>query len=92
MVARLSKARVERLLAAVDGPPAELAAEIEAAIRVVRGAGSAVDHLVALGRAEDARRFEAGDRDVLWDLAVELNELRMLTPGSDATPGELGPR
>lgn len=76
---RLTKAQVERLLEAVDGPPDDLVAALTTAIQSLRGDGSLDTHLRAVGRDAMARAIAGGDADAAVALALELNELRSLS-------------
>jgi hypothetical protein len=79
-MADLSKADVERLLAAVDQTPAELREALTTALRVVLERDGDWADLVAGNGWPESRvnALRADDQDALWDLAAELNELRHL--------------
>lgn len=75
---RLTKAQVETLLAAIDGPLPELLVAIERAVDVLHP-GEGLDAVLRrLGRAVEADALAAGDEQTAWDLAIELNEQRRL--------------
>jgi hypothetical protein len=89
IVPALSKRDVEELLAAVDEDEAVLQAALTKALAVVLGLDPAATPWAdvverAAGEAgwPESRRHDLldGDRDAMWDLAAELNELRTLRP------------
>ena len=78
MSARLTKAQVETLMAAVDGPLAVLVRTLEEVL-AEPGPTEDLDSILRRhGRGEAADRIRAGDGSAAWDLAAELNERRHL--------------
>ena len=85
----LSKRDVEELLAAVDSDGATLQAALTKALALALGTAPATaqwDDVVERAATEagwpESRKRDllAADRDAMWDLAAELNELRNLRP------------
>src|SRR5438874_4925539 len=79
-MADLTKADVERLLAAVDRSPVELRDALTMALRIVLERDVDWPELVTGNGWPDSRvdALLSDDQDALWDLAAELNELRHL--------------
>ena len=79
-MADLTKADVERLLAAVDRSPVELRDALTVALRIVLERDVDWPELVTGNGWPDSRvdALLSDDQDALWDLAAELNELRHL--------------
>ena len=78
MPARLTKAQVETLMAAVDAPLPTLVRTLEQVLAEPDGATDLDSILRRHGRVELADRIRAGDEVAAWDLAAELNERRHL--------------
>ena len=78
MAARLTKAQVEAVMAAVDGPLPALVRALEEALAEPDGATDLDSILRRHGRHQLADRIRAGDEVAAWDLAVDLNERRRL--------------
>ena len=77
-MAELGKADVERLLDAIDKPPAELREALTSSLRIVLEREGDWGDLIQ-GNGWPPARVEAlmaDDQEALWDLAAELNELR----------------
>ena len=75
---RLTKAQVEAVMAAVDGPLPELVAAIERALAGPAGRDDLDSILRRHDREQLADRIGDGDEEAAWELAAELNERRHL--------------
>jgi hypothetical protein len=78
MGGRLTKAQVEAVMAAVDGPLPGLVRILEQVLAEPGGSEDLDAILRRHGRDRTADRIRAGDEAAAWDLAVELNERRHL--------------
>ena len=75
---QLTKAQVEALFLAMDGPLDELLGALGAAVAHLHGSTDLDAVLRRLGRDAEADRLAAGDEETAWSLATELNERRHL--------------